>query len=120
MRWSFRIGAIAGIQIEVHVTFVLLIGWIAVANGLLAGHPERALVSIATILMVFACVLLHELATPSRPAATASPPATSSCCRSRRGAPAADARQARPGDRGGTRRARREPGDRRHALHRDE
>jgi Zn-dependent protease/predicted transcriptional regulator len=61
MRWSFRIGSIAGIRVELHVTFVLFIGWIAVAKGLLTRHPEHALASVALILMVFGCVLLHEL-----------------------------------------------------------
>src|SRR5437867_3119267 len=61
MRWSFRIGSIAGIRVELHVTFLLFIGWIAVTQGLLSRHPEHALESIALILMVFGCVLLHEL-----------------------------------------------------------
>ncbi len=61
MRWSFRIGSIAGIRVELHVTFVLFVGWIAVTQGLLSRHPEHALASVALILMVFGCVLLHEL-----------------------------------------------------------
>lgn len=61
MRWSFGIGSIAGIRVELHVTFVLFVAWIAVTQGLLGGHPERALASVGLILMVFGCVLLHEL-----------------------------------------------------------
>lgn len=61
MRWSFGIGSIAGIRIELHVTFLLLLGFIAVRQGLLTGHPEHALRSVSLILMVFGCVLLHEL-----------------------------------------------------------
>lgn len=61
MRWSFGIGSIAGIRVELHVTFVLFVGWIAVTQGLLGHHPERALASVGLILMVFGCVLLHEL-----------------------------------------------------------
>jgi Zn-dependent protease len=61
MRWSIRIGSIAGIRVELHVTFVLFVGWIAVTQGLLSRHPERALASVVLILMVFGCVLLHEL-----------------------------------------------------------
>ncbi len=61
MRWSFRVGSIAGIRIELHVTFVLFVGWIAVAQGILTRSPERAVTSLALILLVFACVLLHEL-----------------------------------------------------------
>jgi Zn-dependent protease/predicted transcriptional regulator len=61
MRWSLRIGSIAGIRIEIHVTFLLYVGWIAVDRGLLSQHPAHALVSVALILLVFGCVLLHEL-----------------------------------------------------------
>ena len=61
MRWSLRVGSIAGIRVELHVTFVLYVGWIAVAQGLLTRHPEHALASVALILLVFGCVLLHEL-----------------------------------------------------------
>ena len=61
MRWSFGIGSIAGIRVELHVTFVLYVGWIAVAQGLLTRHPQHALATVALILLVFGCVLLHEL-----------------------------------------------------------
>jgi len=61
MRWSFGIGSIAGIRVELHVTFLLFVGWIAVTQGLLGAHPEHALRTLALILLVFGCVLLHEL-----------------------------------------------------------
>lgn len=61
MRWSIHVGRIAGIRVELHVTFVLFVGWIALAQGLLTGSPGRALATVALILLVFGCVLLHEL-----------------------------------------------------------
>ena len=61
MRWSFGIGRIAGIRIQLHVTFVLFIGWIAVTRGLFTANPERAISAVLLLLLVFACVLLHEL-----------------------------------------------------------
>jgi len=61
MRWSFGIGRIAGIRVEVHVTFLLFIGWIAISRGLFAGHTAQALSSVLLLLLIFACVLLHEL-----------------------------------------------------------
>jgi Zn-dependent protease len=61
MRWSIGIGSIAGIRVELHVTFLLYVAWIAVAQGLFTSRPERALASIGLIISVFACVLLHEL-----------------------------------------------------------
>jgi Zn-dependent protease len=59
MRWSFKIGTIAGIRVELHVTFLMFIGWIALSNGLDTGSPIQALMAAADILLVFACVLLH-------------------------------------------------------------
>ena len=61
MRWSFRIGRIAGIPIQVHVTFILLLVWVAVEGGLLAGQLRPALMSVARIVLIFGCVVLHEL-----------------------------------------------------------
>src|SRR2546428_9604245 len=61
MRWSFRLGRIAGIPIQCHVTFVLLVVWIALSRGLLDGKPGPALAAVALLLLVFACVVLHEL-----------------------------------------------------------
>jgi Zn-dependent protease len=61
MRWSFRLGRIAGIPIQCHVTFVLLVVWIAISRGLLTGRPGPALAAVALLVLVFACVVLHEL-----------------------------------------------------------
>jgi Zn-dependent protease len=61
MRWSIRIGSIAGIRLELHVTFLFFLAWIALSQGLLTGHPERALRGVALVLLVFTCVVLHEL-----------------------------------------------------------
>jgi Zn-dependent protease len=61
MRWSFTIGRLFGIRLELHVTFLLFIGWIAVTQGLFAGESARALAAVALLLLVFACVVLHEL-----------------------------------------------------------
>jgi Zn-dependent protease/predicted transcriptional regulator len=61
MRWSLTIGRIAGIRVEIHVTFLLFVGLIAVQNGLLKGHLDAALMSVLMLLTAFGCVLLHEL-----------------------------------------------------------
>src|SRR3954470_23756689 len=59
MRWSFRIGRVAGTDIKVHVTFLLLPAfwaWVGYQeNGALG-----ALMSVLFILALFLCVLLHE------------------------------------------------------------
>jgi Zn-dependent protease/predicted transcriptional regulator len=61
MRWSFPIGRIAGIRVELHVTFLLFVVWMAISQGVASGTPGRALSAVALLLLVFACVLLHEL-----------------------------------------------------------
>src|SRR5882672_9606135 len=61
MRWSFRISRIAGIPIQVHVTFILLLVWVAVEGGLRTGQLQPALTAVARILLIFTCVVLHEL-----------------------------------------------------------
>lgn len=61
MRWSLRLGSVFGIRIELHVTFLLFLAWIAISQGLFSGSPQRALTSVLLFLLVFACVVLHEL-----------------------------------------------------------
>jgi Zn-dependent protease len=60
MKWSWRLGRVGGIDLFVHWTFVLLIGWIMVAH-VAAGHGVAAAVQGgAFVLAVFGCVVLHE------------------------------------------------------------
>ena len=51
MSWSLRIGRIAGTDVKVHVTFLLLLGYFMVRGGFAAA---------LLLLAIFACVLLHE------------------------------------------------------------
>jgi Zn-dependent protease len=61
MKWSFRLGRIAGIDISVHLTFFLLIFWL-VAVSLQEGNTVGATLSnTAFLLVLFGIVLLHEL-----------------------------------------------------------
>ena len=57
---SFPIGRVAGIQIRVHVTFFLLVPLFALA-GEQPGGPG-AVGAIGWLVVIFTCVLLHELA----------------------------------------------------------
>jgi len=60
MRWSWKIGRIAGIDLYVHATFFLLILWVVLLHAL-EGRSVQAVVSgVAFILALFACVVLHE------------------------------------------------------------
>ena len=59
MKWSYRIGRIAGTDIKVHVTFLLIVGLWAV-RGYEEGGPSGALAGALALLALFACILLHE------------------------------------------------------------
>jgi len=50
MSWSIPILRVAGIQLRIHVTFLLLIGWIALGSGS----------AVIFVLLLFLCVVLHE------------------------------------------------------------
>lgn len=59
MSWSLPIIRIAGIQLRMHITFLLLIGWLAF--GYYAqGGPAAAIAGVLVILLLFSCVVLHE------------------------------------------------------------
>lgn len=61
MKWSLNLGRVAGIKILVHWTFVLLLGWVAFTEMQRGSGLETTLLAIAFILLVFCCVVLHEL-----------------------------------------------------------
>jgi Zn-dependent protease/CBS domain-containing protein len=60
MRWSFKIARIAGIDVRIHATFFLLLGIVAYFYGL-EGGAARGFSAVLVWLLVFLCVLLHEL-----------------------------------------------------------
>ena len=60
MKWSWKIGAVAGIGVYVHATFLLLIGWVALSYWLQGGNLATVLAGVGFILALFACVVLHE------------------------------------------------------------
>src|SRR5437868_8915009 len=50
MSWSIPIIRVAGIQLRIHITFLLLVGWLALGS---AG-------AAVFVLLLFLCVVLHE------------------------------------------------------------
>jgi Zn-dependent protease/predicted transcriptional regulator len=60
-RWSWRIGSIAGIPIRVHVTLLLLLGWIATSYWLVGIGPRATAAGVLLIVTVFALIVIHEL-----------------------------------------------------------
>lgn len=61
MRWGVRLGNIYGIAIRVHFTFLFLLAFLLLATTLAHGWLS-GLRSLLFIVLVFLCVLLHELA----------------------------------------------------------
>ena len=59
MSWSIPIIRIAGIQLRIHITFLLLIGWLAIGYYAEGGSAAAA-GRILFILLLFGCVVLHE------------------------------------------------------------
>lgn len=59
-RWSMRIFRIAGIDVRVHVSFLLLVALFVLAGSAPEGPGVPS--ALAWLVALFACVLLHELA----------------------------------------------------------
>lgn len=63
MSWSLRLFQIRGIDIKVHLTFVLILVWAAYSWGVgLGAGMAGAVFGIVVTLLLFVCVTLHELA----------------------------------------------------------
>jgi len=60
MKWSWKLGKFAGIDVYLHTTFILLLVWI-VSMHWMAGHSVEVMFSgLAFMLGLFGSVLLHE------------------------------------------------------------
>jgi Zn-dependent protease len=60
MKWSWKIGTFGGIDVYMHTTFLLLIGWVVLTNWFQARTIEGVVGGVAFILALFLCVVLHE------------------------------------------------------------
>jgi Zn-dependent protease len=60
MRWQWKLGRFAGIDVYVHATFLLLIGWVGYSYWLQSQQWSEVLKGILFILALFICVVLHE------------------------------------------------------------
>lgn len=61
MKGSWVLGKVAGIKIQVHWTFTLLLLWVLFSNFREGGDTASGLFSLALVLVLFGCVVLHEL-----------------------------------------------------------
>jgi Zn-dependent protease len=60
MKWSWKLGKFAGINVYLHATFILLLAWITLMPWM-AGHSIATMLSgLAFMLALFGSVLLHE------------------------------------------------------------
>ena len=59
MAWSFKLADFGGTSVRVHYTFLLLLAWLAAVFWLQQG-PIAALDGVLFIILLFACVVLHE------------------------------------------------------------
>jgi len=61
MKWSWRIGRILGIDVYMHMTFLLLLAWVAASHYLPRRDWREAWSGVVFILVLFGIVVLHEL-----------------------------------------------------------
>ena len=59
MSWSLNIGRVAGTVVRVHLTFLLFLAWIFAASYASSG-AAAAWGTLAFVVLLFLCVLLHE------------------------------------------------------------
>ena len=60
MKWQWKLGRFAGIDVYVHATFLLLIGWVGYSHWLEHRQWSEVFNGILFILALFGCVVLHE------------------------------------------------------------
>jgi Zn-dependent protease/CBS domain-containing protein len=59
MGWSIRLFDVGGTAVRIHVTFFLLLAWIAAIHWS-RGGPAAAIDGVVFIIALFVCVVLHE------------------------------------------------------------
>ena len=60
MKWTLYLGKVAGIRMFIHWTFIILVVWIFLMHFRMNQSIEDGLLGVAFILIIFACVILHE------------------------------------------------------------
>ncbi len=61
MIWSWKVGRLFGIPVYLHSTFLLLMGFVLLAQWRTGGNLVAAIGGVLFILAIFATVVLHEL-----------------------------------------------------------
>jgi Zn-dependent protease/CBS domain-containing protein len=60
MKWSFKLGRFLGIDVYIHLTFLLLLAFIGMAHWMAGADLGAALSGVLFFVGIFFCVLLHE------------------------------------------------------------
>ena len=60
MKWSWKIGTFSGIDVFIHATFLLIIGWVGLSYWQQTRTLAGTLEGILFTLLLFGCVVLHE------------------------------------------------------------
>jgi Zn-dependent protease len=61
MKSSCKVGTLAGIDVRVHVTFLILSWWVGTSYWITGKSVGAMLSGFGFIIALFACVVLHEL-----------------------------------------------------------
>jgi Zn-dependent protease len=61
MKWSWKLGRIAGIDVYMHATFLILLGWVGVSHYTRRFSVADAWSGVVFIVALFGIVILHEL-----------------------------------------------------------
>jgi Zn-dependent protease/CBS domain-containing protein len=61
MKWSWKVGQLAGIELRIHTTFLLLLGWVWASYWIAGKSMQATLAGVGFIVALFACVVLHEI-----------------------------------------------------------
>jgi len=60
MKWSIKFATVAGIELKIHLTFVIFLAWVAFTYYA-SGGQQAAISGTLFVVLLFACVVLHEL-----------------------------------------------------------
>lgn len=61
MKWSWKVGQVAGVEMRIHLTFLALLAWLVTSYWLTGHSIGSMLAGIGFVLAIFLCVVLHEL-----------------------------------------------------------
>jgi Zn-dependent protease/CBS domain-containing protein len=61
MKWSWKVGQLAGIDLRIHATFLLLLGWVGASYWMATKSMAAMLAGVVFIIALFACVVFHEM-----------------------------------------------------------